>query len=234
LSVGLICALHGFLGQGSDWEPVKNLLSDFEWYTPDLFAPGHATDLTFSGAKSSPGKKVFVGYSLGGRIGLSVLKSQPQLFDHYIFVSVNPGFSDSDLASRKQRLQSDSEWADRISAGNWESFLKEWNKQGVFSASSVEPDRKVSDYDIPKLKESLKRWSLGAQPDYSELIKKNKSKITWIVGSKDLKFVALAEQLKQKNAIDSYLKIESGHRIPFDSPKKLSEIIRTVLESHST
>jgi len=209
---------------------VQSQLKEFEWYTPNLFAKDFDTDLSFSLYKNKKGKRLFVGYSLGGRIGLSVLKAHPALFDHYVFVSVNPGFKDSDKPSREQRLLSDANWADKLSPDNWDVFLKEWNAQPVLSESVAEPERNLSDYDVSKLKDSLTRWSLGSQPDYSDLIEKYKNKITWVVGAKDLKFVTLAEQLKQKNAIDSYLKIESGHRIPFDSPKKLSEIIRTVAE----
>lgn len=226
MPVSIVYALHGFLGQGSDWDQVKQHTDGFEWHTPNLFASGVSDDLTFESLKQSPGKKVFVGYSLGGRIGLSLLKKQPHLFDHYVFVSVNPGFKASDSKARSERIESDAKWADKISVSNWETFLQEWNSQSVFKSSVNEPERSVKEFDIPRLQQYLKNWSLGLQPDYSELIKENKSRITWVVGSDDTKFVDLANSLKLRNLIESYLKIKSGHRIPFDSPKQLADIIK--------
>lgn len=230
MSVRLICALHGFLGQGSDWDPVKENLEDFSWVTPSLFAPVADVNLAFSEVVNSPFKKIFLGYSLGGRIGLSILRDRPETFDHYIFVSSNPGFADSDIVSREQRLKQDSDWGNKISLSNWENFIREWNSQFVFVGSLAEPLRDVQQYDLEKLKTFLMDWSLAKQQDYSELIKKNKERITWVTGGRDEKFVSISEKLKSNSCIDSYYKIESGHRIPFDSPKKLAEIVKTVAD----
>lgn len=228
MPVGIVGALHGFLGQGSDWDHVKHHAADFKWHTPSLFAPGAHDDGSFKCLGSFTEKKIFVGYSLGGRIGLSILKNQPQLFDHFIFVSVNPGFKEEDTKSRIERINSDADWANKISTTNWDAFLKEWNSQSVFKNSTgSEPVRRAEDYNLQLLQNGLKKWSLGQQPDYSDLIRENKAHITWVVGSNDEKFVAMSEDLKKKNSIDSYVKIESGHRIPFDSPKKLADIIKS-------
>jgi 2-succinyl-6-hydroxy-2,4-cyclohexadiene-1-carboxylate synthase len=226
LPVRLIYALHGFLGEGSDWNAVKD--PSQKWVTPNLFAPGSSLDQSFNELQNEPSEKIFVGYSFGGRIGLSILDKNPAAFEHYVFVSVNPGFAEGDSASREQRLKQDLKWAEKISVTNWSSFLQEWNAQKVFSGSAVEPARKVESFDLQKLKAALIERSLGKQPDYSDAIMKNQNKITWVVGSLDEKFVAIAEELKKKSVLKDYLKIESGHRIPFDSPKKLSEIINSI------
>jgi 2-succinyl-6-hydroxy-2,4-cyclohexadiene-1-carboxylate synthase len=228
LPVRLIYALHGFLGQGSDWDRVKSGAD--EWITPSYFAKGEDyIESSLAELKRQPQyKKIFVGYSLGGRIGLSILKNNPGLFDHFIFISVNPGLPDSDTEARTVRWQQDQLWAEKISEPNWQNFLTEWNSQPVLAGAALEPSRKVENFDIAKLKAALTERSLAKQPDYSALIEQNKDRITWIVGAHDKKFFQIAENLKTRSVINDFAKIESGHRIPFDSPKKLSEIISAV------
>jgi hypothetical protein len=46
LPVRLIYALHGFLGEGSDWNAVKD--QSQKWVTPNLFAPGSSLDQSFN------------------------------------------------------------------------------------------------------------------------------------------------------------------------------------------
>ena len=210
LSVSLICALHGFLGEGSDWSRVKANLDQHQWLCPNLFSPGAKFDLTFSEVQKFAGKKIFVGYSLGGRIGLSLLEKRPLTFDHYIFVSVNPGFTEEDKASREDRWRSDLEWSQKVSESNWESFTKFWNEQKVFAGSQIEPKRTFENYDLNSLRDSLLQWSLAKQPDRTPAIKANKDRVTWVVGSRDEKFVSIAEKMKSDLVIDSYYKTESG------------------------
>ena len=227
LSIRVVGALHGFLGQGADWNPVKENSKIEQWLTPSLFQPDSDSDL-FSEIQNSRAKKIFVGYSLGGRIGLSLLEKSPQLFDHYIFVSVNPGFSSGDQTARQQRWQSDLAWADKLTPENWDRFLRDWNSQAVFAGATGEPERKLQDFDLVKLKTYLLEYSLAKQPDYSELIRENRNRISWVAGSRDKKFLEIAKTLKAGNIINGYSEIESGHRIPFDSPKKLQQIIENV------
>jgi pimeloyl-ACP methyl ester carboxylesterase len=128
MSVSLIYAVHGFLGQSTDWSKVKNnTYESAQWKAVDLFKPGAFDVMDLQFVRNFEGKKIFVGYSLGGRMGLSLLSEQSNLFDHFIFVSVHPGFKDEELQIRSQRFVQDQKWADKISTSNWNNFLSEWN-----------------------------------------------------------------------------------------------------------
>jgi 2-succinyl-6-hydroxy-2,4-cyclohexadiene-1-carboxylate synthase len=237
--IGLIYALHGFLGQGRDWDNIKSKLETekINFTAEDLFSKSapeildldqHAELLINKIQKSQLKSKIFIGYSLGGRLGLHMLKQAPDLFDKWIFLSVNSGLSSLATEERRLRILNDKMWGQKITEKNWSSFLMEWNAQSVFAGSLKESARDASDYDLFKLQQSLQKWSLGLQADFSEVIKKNQSKIVWVVGDRDTKYVQHAEDLKNKEIILEYKKISAGHRIYLDNPADLAQIIESI------
>ena len=216
----LIYALHGFLGRATDWEQVVTGASGFEFVCGEMFRPA---DFAIPDWSALSQKKIFVGYSLGGRLGLQFLQHSPHKFDHYVFLSTHPGFALTQAEERKKRLQDDQAWAAKISAANWDGFLKEWNSQSVFAGSAVEPNRSLPDFDLQKLRTSLIDNSLSKQPDYRKLISLCKNKITWVVGQRDSKYCELAESLDVK-----FVKVDSGHRILLDNPAAVVEILDNI------
>lgn len=232
-----IYALHGFLGESTDWtNTVKTMTLDHHVVCPSYFSDEIFSHLKldsfiqdianhFQGRLGS--KKIFVGYSLGGRIGLHLLEARPDLFDHYIFISTHSGLSlksDKDL-----RVISDQKWIDTLHESAWEDFLAQWNSQGVLK-KSIALERLEASYQKDRLKTALSDYSLGKQKDYSVLIKKHQDRITWIVGDQDPKFLNLAEDLKQKKILLDYKRISAGHRILFDNPQGLVKIMESVLK----
>lgn len=242
MSEHVIFALHGFLGQSSDWNAVKQALpnrSDFVAF--DLFSEesldvceleDYAEELSAEVEEVVEGKKkkIFVGYSLGGRLGLHLLQNNPDQFDHYIFLSTNPGLTDAEAAEKNKRLLNDMKWASQISELNWSQFLKAWNQQAVFENSAQEPERHCGDYDLNKLKRALVMWTLSQQDDFRPLIQEFSDKITWVVGEKDTKYLQIAEDMKQKKILLDYKRISSGHRIWLDQPKAISNLLIDLLK----
>ena len=232
----MIYALHGFLGEGSDWqETFKNLNPTHEIICPSYFSNELVFDLDLKyfidsikdQAKKSPRlKKIFVGYSLGGRIGLSLLEASPNLFDHYVFISTHPGLT-SEFEKEDRKLH-DQKWIDTLQNNSWENFLAQWNTQDVLKESKFKIRREKA-YCKDRLASALSDYSLGKQKDYSSLISQNQNRITWVVGDQDLKFIQLAENLKQKKILLDYKRIPSSHRILFDNPENLSEVIQALL-----
>lgn len=237
MSVDLVYALHGFLGQAHDWEAVQALVPSLKFKSENLFAKSPTTLLSFEvqaeklvhkieNEFSPAQKKIFLGYSMGGRLGLYILKLKPDLFDHYIFLSTNPGWPDEALAEREARLQNDIQWSNKISEANWESFLKEWNSQAVLSGPGVELSRELAAYDLIKLKWALTEWSLAKQKYMGSVIAQYQHKITWVVGELDSKYMALAEALKKQKALSDYERASCGHRIYLDQPQFVAQILQ--------
>ena len=212
--------MHGFLGRASDWEPVVRQTSGFEFTCGEMFG---FQDFAIPDWSTLPQKKIFLGYSLGGRLGLQLLQHNPHSFDHYVFLSTNPGFAEAQKEERQQRLQDDMAWASKITAEKWHDFLQEWNSQAVFKAGLREPERAFADFDLQKLRHSLVENSLGLQPDYRNLIREHKNKITWVVGKRDRKYCDLAQSLDVGAVM-----VDSGHRVLLDNPGAVVDILSQI------
>lgn len=246
----LIYALHGFLGKGSDWNVLKNILHkedsslgvlDINFIAEDLFDKNNSKPFNadifvnffskrLTSIESFKGKKIFIGYSLGGRLGLQILEKMPEVFDHYIFLSTNSGLPQNAFQDRQIRIQNDLKWSEKISTENWDLFLNEWNSQTIFRGSHSEMPRDLNDYDLFKLKEALNIWSLGKQDDFSEVIRNNNFKITWMVGDRDQKFYEMAIELKKNKVLTDFVKIASGHRLCLDNAEAVFEVLKKVLK----
>ena len=239
----LVFAVSGFLGQGSDWNIFKsNLSSEFAVKTIDLFAPGvskntHANNFDFTGhlieeiqtQSKNYKRKIYLGYSFGGRLGLKIMQKNADLFDHWVFVSTGVGLLESQHEERALRLAQDQQWAEKISSENWDSFLNEWNSQAVFKDSITEPTRLVSQYDLRLLKGALVAESLAFQPDFRSLVKTNKSKISWLVGRNDKKYLNMAEELFSLDCLVNFDKLSGSHRLTFDAPIEIAQFFNNNL-----
>lgn len=215
----LIYALHGFLGHASDWNQVADAASEFEFFCGEMFSTADFVIPQFPSER----KKVFLGYSLGGRLGLRLLQQSPESFDHFVFLSTNPGFLESAEADRLKRVADDAAWAEKISERNWDSFFTEWNAQPVFKIGATEPVRSGSEFDLHKLRLSLTENSLGLQPDYRQLISRHKNRISWVVGRDDQKYRELARTLDLEPVI-----VDSGHRILLENPVSVAEVLSKI------
>lgn len=234
----LIFALHGFLGQGSDWASVQTQTDEsITWMAPDLFSPSSLDVVDFDSyveqlmekyntVTTSPNfqKKIFVGYSLGGRLGMHLLKKYADRFDQFVFVSAHPGLRVEN--EKIERIASDLMWASTIQMQSWALFLQQWNDQAIFSKKDPEPERREELFDKIKLADAMVKWSLGVQEDLRELIHLNNKKIIWAVGESDLKFLNIAFDLQQKKILLGHNKIFSGHRILFSNPKDLGQLLQ--------
>lgn len=235
----LIFALHGFLGSSEDWLKIKKQCPKYEWITPNLFSDDRMNLSSFESVTFSIidtyektielySKRIFIGYSLGGRIGLHLLKHKPNLFDHYIFLSTHPGLTEPDEI--EQRQLNDQHWIEKLKKLYWEDFLKEWNSQQVFAGDINEPVRNSEDYISKKLIQSLDGLSLARQKNMRPCIQKFQSKITWFVGEKDKKFSDLAEKMKQKKILLDYKRIPSGHRILLENSTDFFQMLDRLVD----
>lgn len=242
-----VYALHGFLGTSEDWNGVLGATSDQKnrIVRPSYFKPNteylnnadksyclqkFESDILENLKNKKFNKKIFMGYSLGGRLGLHLLKRNPDLFDAYIFISTHPGLEND--GEKDQRLKSDLNWVHKLNSTPWSQFLDEWNNQSVFRMSSQE-SRLETDYSKELVANSLRVFSLGVQQSFEDTIERYKNKISWVVGDRDIKFLKIAEDLKQKKTLLDFKRVSSGHRILFDNSESLRVILQEVLRSLS-
>ena len=139
-SLPRIIFLHGFLGSGSDWLTIARQLEK-EYCCMPVDLPGHGEsgiaandnpDLFFSETvdalaelirKTTSPPCFLVGYSMGGRVALSLLLRHPALFAKAIILSASPGLRTEE--ERNNRKESDEGIARKIER-NFDGFIEAW------------------------------------------------------------------------------------------------------------
>lgn len=242
----LVFAVSGFLGKASDWDAFRSSLNqDFDLKSIDLFSPSILKTTSLSSfnfaehllketqsVSNNYKKKIFLGYSFGGRLGLKLLQHQSNLFDEWVFVSTNVGLLQDKADERAARIENDKNWARKMTLGNWSGFISEWNAQAVFKGSANEPERVLKDFDIALLRHALVSQSLGLQPDFRQLVKENAHKIHWLVGNRDEKYLAMAEEMKSLGFLDKFVTLTGSHRLTYDAPSEISHYFNEKLKAH--
>lgn len=233
----MIFAIHGFLGSSSDWNELKKRVSFDDWCAPSLFEtfkwPASISfesvvrklreDYYLPHINSYPtSSKKFVGYSLGGRLGLTWLELFPNDFDQWFFISTHPGLTSP--SEKQTRLKADEDWALKLRDLDQQSFLNQWRAQPVFSGTSQSTAIELS-WNKTILIDALLNLSLANQKDFSDVLKNHQEKTRWIVGQNDQKFLDIALKLKKDVKIQHLHILLGGHRVHLDQPKPLGALI---------
>ena len=222
--------VHGFLGHPRDWEFLPK-----QWNRVELFNIAPAGGLP-SWAKSfnesvaqSPGKKLLVGYSLGGRLALHALLDRADIWDGAVVVSAHPGLQTPE--EKRERLAADMLWSKRFIADPWDRLMADWSAQPVFSGDGNRLPRKEGDYCRQTLAAALDLWSLGRQEDLRGPLRTLSVPLLWIAGERDSKFAGVARGLqfshpKSKVSIAS----EAGHGVPWQKKESFRSQLETFFE----
>lgn len=233
----MIFAIHGFLGCADEWNEIKKLTLNQTWITPSLFETFQwPSKIDFESVvfqlrenfylpalnAADQSTKKFMGYSLGGRLGLQWLELFPNDFDQWFFVSTHPGLATP--SEKESRFQWDLQWADKLQHLNQMSFLKEWNDQTVFTSTGRSSSENLN-WNKDNLAAVLLNLSLANQKDFSEILKQHQEKVQWVVGELDQKFSNIAFKLKEGVKIQHLHTLFGGHRIYLDQPKSLAHLL---------
>ncbi|MFN7729392.1 MAG: alpha/beta fold hydrolase [Bdellovibrio sp.] len=263
-----LVVLAGFLGTAGDFEAwLTSLEAAFAekkmpWFEDvkiiavsedPAFAPeGTWLDWTRSTLedldKWAGTSRVFaIGYSLGGRLLLSLADSKPDFFSKLVLMSAHPGLPDpakksltlqeSAMAAKERatRRAQDEAWSRKFIERPWPNLMTEWQAQGVFKDSVQEPERQERTYSRVVLAQLLTTFSLAAQPDYREAMRAWPVPQFWLAGERDAKFLALLTGLADLKAdtIRCGIVPEASHRIFLDNPRFTSRRVAEFFRSSS-
>lgn len=232
-----IHALHGFLGQPSDW-PHLDFVSKDQFHRHQLLKdfpirPFSEWAERFNQKTAGDCKNIFMGYSLGGRLGLHALSKNPEQWKAAIFISTHPGLKS--MEERNNRVAIDAQWAARFLTDPWNKLMNDWNAQDVFKGDALVPHREESENDRQFLSKAIKTWSLGVQNDLRTMIASLEMPILWMVGERDHKYLKLAQELKFRHPLSKLCVVsETGHRLQFEQPKKFILNVTTFIQHLET
>ncbi len=206
-----LIALPGFLGSGEDWDPVRaQSKADLEWICPNLFTPD---SIRFA---PPPGDEPawLAGYSFGARLALRWMNENPGRWLGALLLSANPGNFQLEH-ERVGRYAADAAWGRAFRGQPWDSVMMRWNAQDVFGDASA-PRRLENGYSRGRLAEALENFSVAEQ--FTDPLRLP-SRLAWLAGEMDRKFVALQEAEREAGFPGVFLMVPGvGHRLLHEAP----------------
>jgi 2-succinyl-6-hydroxy-2,4-cyclohexadiene-1-carboxylate synthase len=234
--------VHGLFGSAGDWrdviaelppergvltlnlpghggaEPIDSRIATFDQYLDHL-----ARD--FQAAIREP--VVGVGYSLGGRILLGLWQRIPEMFSALCLVSTFPGFESEE--ERRQRLRVDGEWIEKLARIPGDEFFSEWYDQPLFARSEWSPDvegrilTSRAGLRATDLAGIFGVTSAASMPSFWGDLASTSIPVHYVVGSRDVKYLRIAERLAGCNPVISASVIEgAGHLVLLEKPHELA------------
>lgn len=235
-----IVLLHGFLGSKESWRRVLEVgpAKDAEVYCLDL--PGHGLDWnarSFEVAIERLGdliwrryfqvKVLIAGYSLGARLALGLLGTFSGFFSGGLLIGLSAGISG---AERQARVEADARLARLLREEGIDAFLEHWRSLPLFASQLALPQGVLAEqrrinrsHDPEQLAATLEALSLGRMADYRPFLPRLARPIDLMVGEKDAKFLALAQEM-QTLLPNARLEVVPGvgHNVVLEAPAAVS------------
>ena len=229
----IVFALHGFLGEPSDWKNVfsqiKKEKQEWELIAVDcmhekMLSPDHSFEnwsKNFIKWVESFGesRRIIVGYSMGGRLALHAVEQKPELWASAVFLSTGPGLLTE--KEKQDRIIHDQEWSRRFQEEELGAVLKDWNAQTIFKGS-FNPGRHVTKLDPAALGKCLTNWSLAKQKNFRPVLEYFHIPQIWAAGAKDSKYCGFVKSLPAIAEMQKWEVEECGHRLIFEAPQEVA------------
>lgn len=243
--------LHGFTGNKESWHRFMHSWSDrYHLIAVDLLghgatdAPPSATRYTMQHAVTDLcalldqlhiERTAVLGYSMGGRLALSLAVQHPTRISALILESSSPGLA---LASeRTARLEQDASLATAIEQKGLDWFVDYWGALPLFTTASTlsEDDRALLRQqrlnNRPQgLAHSLRGMGTGSQPSHWADLHHLTMPTLLITGELDVKFCRIAKQMCEQN--DRFIHqpvANAGHLVHMEQAAMFDTIVMDFL-----
>lgn len=241
--------LHGFMGDGLDWQPVMQALAE-AYHCIALDLPGHgATEIDNARLCSMPAcadairaflekrrlqRVVVAGYSMGGRLALYLVVHFPDHFTAAILESASPGLKTAE--DRRARRRWDAGLAEELETGDFAAFLQRWYDQPLFAGIRSHPNfaamlqRRLRNAPAG-LANSLRYMGTGRQPGLWHRLPQVPVPVLLISGGRDRRFVDINREMAALLPLATHEVIrDAGHNVHFEQPALFSQVVRSFLQ----
>ncbi len=229
--------LHGFTNTGASWDQVVAALPQrYRPVAPDIRGHGGASGVRpvsqagvvadISSAATEPFE--LVGYSMGGRVALHVALSNPGRVRRLVLIGASPGIADP--RERVRRRAADDRLADEAERMTIEAFAERWAGTGVLADQPAEVRAAVHRDRLRNtpagLAAALRGLGTGALPSLWERLGELTVPVDLVVGERDAKFQAIAEQMAGALAAARvHVVAGAGHAVHLEAPVAVAEVI---------
>ena len=249
----LVVVLHGFTGDGSTMVPLAEacrqgrpaMLIDLvghgqsdapESIEPYMMASVVDQVLSLIGPHE-PGTVHVVGYSLGGRVALSMAARAPWYFASVTTLSSTPGILDP--KARAARYDADQLRADELIEMGLPSFVDEWLAMALFapyvsSLTSQELHDTIAQRTSASargLANSLRGTGTGSMPPVWQSLPALRTPLLAIAGSLDKPYVEIAHRMAEAAPFASaHVLANTGHVVHQENCDEVVALVASFLE----
>jgi 2-succinyl-6-hydroxy-2,4-cyclohexadiene-1-carboxylate synthase len=235
-----LALLHGFTGSSQSW--AKFHFADVSLMMPNIaghgdYLPRNLDDYQIEREAARIAAIIdepvhVLGYSMGGRLALTIAVHYPEKIKSLILESTTAGLKTE--AERQERLHADNALADKIEANGVEWFAEYWGNLPLWANQS--PEQKAILYQ-QRLKNSplglansLRGMGTGQMPPLWDALSQLKMPVKLIVGELDSKFLAINKAMAARipNA-DLSIVPNAGHAVHIEADDAYTALIQTFL-----
>jgi 2-succinyl-6-hydroxy-2,4-cyclohexadiene-1-carboxylate synthase len=226
--------LHGFGGTRHTWDRVIAALEPQRYRPLALDLPGHGDlssykrPITFAACvaevlAAAPERFALCGYSMGGRIALHVALAAPERVSRVVLVSSSPGIEEP--LERAQRRAADRRLAEELERVPFEEFIERWRTQPLFAddppgvQALAREDHRRNQPDA--LAAAMRGLGTGEMAPLWDRLGELGMPVDLVAGSRDGKFLALGERMRQGLRHGRLEMVRGGHVLPLENPSGL-------------
>ena len=248
-----VVVLHGFTGSAASMEGVSaGLRDEFRVHAIDLVGHGESDapdDVALYSMDACVAQVIavldavgiarahFIGYSMGGRVALSLAASEPGRVGSLVLVGVSPG--ERDPAARAQRMEADDALARGILDRGVEAFVDDWMALPLFASQRRLGEEALALARRQRLTcrplglaNSLRGMGSGAMPALTERLGEIDRPVLLVVGAEDSKFSAVADAMLPAFPQAELIEIaEAGHAAHLEQPQVFQAVCQDFLRS---
>jgi 2-succinyl-6-hydroxy-2,4-cyclohexadiene-1-carboxylate synthase len=232
-----IVLLHGFTQTGRSWGPaIAALRERYRALAPDIRGHGASATLRpvdFPSVQADvlalgPERFALAGYSMGGRIALSLALAAPERVARLTLLGASPGIAEE--AERHARRAADEALADRIETDGIEAFASQWSSLPLFAgqppavAAAAHAMRLAQ--SPPGLAAALRGLGTGAMDPLWSGLPRLSIPVALIAGERDAKFRAIAERMAAALP-DAQVHVvpDAGHAVQLEAPEAVAALL---------
>ena len=155
--------------------------------------------------------------------------------DRLVLESASPGLKTND--ERVQRCAVEDAWAEEMTGGPFEDYLRRWYDQPLFGSLHAQPERlealiqRRMDNDPQALADVMIALGTGRQAPYWDDLEEHLIPTLAIAGALDPKYLGIAKRMKGLcREIELAIVPGCGHNVHFENPAAYTERLIAFLE----